>query len=113
MPVGLLGFSEEFGDVRLLGDIGLNGNGLAAALGDGGDDLVRARFAGGVINYDGRAFCREMCGDGRADAFGCAGDDCDFAGEFLGDVRTYVRFLSISVLWFVRIVCYSKSNKFR
>ena len=52
------------------------------ALGDFGDDFVRGAFAGGVIDDHRRAFGRELFGDGGADAFGGAGDDGDFAGEF-------------------------------
>ena len=60
----------------------MHGDSLAACAGDFGDDLVRARFAGGVVDDDRRAFRREVFGDGRADAFGRAGDDGDFACEF-------------------------------
>ena len=78
----LLGFGEQACDVRFLGDVALHGNGLAARAGDFGDDLVRASFTGSVIDDDRRAFRREMFGDGRADAFGRAGDDRDLACEF-------------------------------
>ena len=65
-----------------LGDVAPHGDSLAAGRGDGGDDGVRAGLAGGVIDDDGCAFRGEGFGDGGADAFGCAGDDCDFACEF-------------------------------
>ena len=60
----------------------MHDNGLAARAGDFGDDLVRARFAGSVIDDNRRAFRRQMVGDGRADAFGRARDDRDFTRVF-------------------------------
>ena len=47
-------------------------------------------FAGGVVDDDRRAFGGEVFGNGRADAFGRAGDDGDFAGQFF--VRAHVVF---------------------
>ena len=87
---GFLGFGEQTFDVRLFGDVALHGDRLAARAGDFGDDLVRARFAGSVIDDDRRAFRREMLGDGRADAFGRARDDRDFAREFFDVLCSYV-----------------------
>jgi hypothetical protein len=55
----LIGFGEQAGDVRLLGNVRLSGDGLATRAGDFGDDPVRARFAGSVIDDDGCAICRE------------------------------------------------------
>ena len=106
----LLRFREQTVDVRLSWRRRLHGDGFAARAGDFGDDLVRARFAGGVIDDDRRAFRREMFGDGSADAFGRAGDDGDFAGEFLA-VLVLICFLFV---WFVSLCvwlyCYYHSN---
>ena len=74
---GLFGFGEETVDVGLFGDVALDGDGFAALGGDFGDDFVRAGLAGGVIDDDGGAFGARCFGDGSADAFGGAGDDCD------------------------------------
>ena len=63
-----------------------DGDGLAAGGGDGGDDGVGAGLAGGVVDDDGGAFGGERLGDGGADAFGGAGDDCDFTCELAHDV---------------------------
>jgi hypothetical protein len=79
-----LRFGEHTVNVRLLRDVRLNCDGLAAAAGYFGDDLVCARFAGGVVDDHGRAFGRELFGDGGSDVFGCACDDSDFAAEFIG-----------------------------
>jgi len=84
MAVGFLGFREEAVDVRLLGHIGLHGDGLAAFSGDFSDDLVRTFLAGGIVHDDGSACVRQMFGDGSADAFGCAGDNGHLARKFLG-----------------------------
>ena len=59
-----------------------HGDSLATGCGDGGDDSVRAGLAGSVVYDDRCAFCGECLGDGGSDAFGCAGNDCDFTCEF-------------------------------
>ncbi len=45
LPVGRLGGGKELIDLRFLGDVRADGNGLAARLGDFGDDAVRAFLA--------------------------------------------------------------------
>jgi len=82
VAVGFFGFGEEMFDVRFFCDVALDSDGLAALRGDFADDFVRAGFARGVIDDDGRAFGGEMFGDGGTDALGGAGDHGDFAGEF-------------------------------
>ena len=79
----LFGFGEESLDFGRFGDVGLHGDGLAAFFVDVGDDAVRAFLAGAVVDDDGRAFGGQLFGDRGADAFGCPGDDGDFASEFL------------------------------
>jgi hypothetical protein len=83
MPVGFFSFGEEAGNVGFLGDIRLDGDSLAALGGDLVDDLVRAGLAGGVVDDNRSALGRQMFRNGRADAFGCAGDYRDLAREFL------------------------------
>ena len=72
------GFGDEPGQWRPFRHVALHGDGFAAVRGDGADDLVRAGFAGCVIDDDRRAFGGEGLCDGCADAFGRAGDDGDF-----------------------------------
>ena len=83
LAVGLFGFREQAIDVGGLGDIGLNGDSLSACAGDFCHDAIGVLLAGCVVHYHGRAFRRELLGDGRADAFGCSGYHCDLAFEFL------------------------------
>ncbi len=64
--------------------IRLNGDGFSTVAGDFSNHLVRAGFAGGVIDDDGSSFSPEVCGDGRADAFGGSGDHCHLAAELVG-----------------------------
>ena len=64
-----------------LGNVSCNGHGLAAGRSDGGDDFICAGLTGGVIDDDGSAFGGERLGDGGSDAFGGAGNDCDFTFE--------------------------------
>jgi hypothetical protein len=70
--------SAFFGDVRL------NRDGLAAVAGDLGDDTISAFATRCVVDGHRRAFGGKSLGDGCADAFGRAGNDGDFAVEFLG-----------------------------
>jgi len=67
--IGFFRLGEQAVDVRLLGNIALHRDGLAAGAGDFGNDLVRPGFAGGIIDDDRGAFRREMFGDGSADPF--------------------------------------------
>src|SRR5207247_456998 len=75
---------KQMVNVSLLRDVGLHGDSFAAVTRDFADDLVRSRLAGSVIHDDRRAFGGQVLRDGSADAFGCAGDDSDLAGEFFG-----------------------------
>jgi hypothetical protein len=77
------------------GYIAGNGDGLATGGSDGGDNLVRSGFTGGVIYDYGSAFSGERLGDGGSDAFGSSGDDGYFIFQF-----AHVNFLSkICVEW--------------
>ena len=80
----VLRFGEQPLDVGRVGDVGLNGHRLAAILRDLADDAVGGFLAGGVVDDDGRAFGREMPGDGCADSLRGAGDDGHFAEKLLG-----------------------------
>jgi hypothetical protein len=62
-----------------LGDVAPYCDSLATGFLDRGDNSVGASLAGSVVHDYGRAFCGECLG---SDAIGCAGDDCDFTGEF-------------------------------
>ena len=79
---GFLRLSDQFLDVGLTGDIGLQRDGFAAGHLDFIDDVVGAGLAGGIIHDYRGAFRREILCDGRADAFGGAGDDGYLTGEF-------------------------------
>ena len=81
MAVSLDGGVDDGLGVGGLGDVALDGDGLAAGGGDGLDDLVGAGLAGGVVDDDGRAVGGQRLGDGGADALGGAGDDGDFSGK--------------------------------
>src|SRR6188768_2434601 len=83
---GGLGFGDEAGDVSGLGDVALNGDGLAAGGLDLGDDRIGTSFAGGIVNDDGRTGGGEVLGDGGADALGGTGDEGYFIGELGLDV---------------------------
>jgi len=68
---GLLRLREQAGDVRRPGNVGLNGDSPATGAGDVGDDLVRAGFAGGVIDdtaAPSAARCRAMAAPMPLDA---------------------------------------------
>src|SRR6188768_3905215 len=67
---GGLGFGDEAGDVSGLGDVALNGDGLAAGGDDLGDNLVSTGLAGGIVDDDGSSGGGEVLGDGGADALG-------------------------------------------
>src|SRR5271168_1865267 len=75
VAVSLLCFGEEAGDIGLLGDVALYGDGFAAFAGDVGDDFVRACLAGGIVDDYGGAFGGERLGYRCADAFRGAGYD--------------------------------------
>jgi hypothetical protein len=77
--------------VRLLRDIGLHRNGLAALAGDLGHHAVGAVLAGGVVDDDRRAFIRQMRGDGGADSLGCAGHDRHLVRELAHVLVPHVR----------------------
>ena len=83
VPNASFGLREEAADVGLLGDVGLDGDGLAALAGDLGDDAVGPLLAGGVVDDHRRPFGGEVLRDRRPDALGRAGDDGDLAREFL------------------------------
>ena len=51
-----------------VGDVGLEGDGLAAVRGDGGDDLAGGRIGGLVVDGDAGAVAGEFEADGAADA---------------------------------------------
>lgn len=70
-------------DVGFLRDVRLYRDGFATLPGDGRDDSIRSFFARRIIDDDRRARRAEMRGDGGPDPFGRAGDDGDFASEFL------------------------------
>src|SRR4029077_16587841 len=75
------GGDDALGFFRL-GDIAGDSDGFASGGGDGGDDLISAGFAGGVVHDYGCTFGGEGLGDGGSDTFGGAGDDCDFTCQF-------------------------------
>ena len=75
----LPGFGKQAFDISLLCQVALQRNSLAPVAGDIGDDSLRARFARSVIDDHGCAFRSQIFCDGSAYAFGCAGDDGDFA----------------------------------
>lgn len=75
----LLGFIEQPANVGSNGDIGPNGDGLAAILADGGNGFLGGFLVADIIDDHGRAVCREPLGDGAADAARTAGHERDFA----------------------------------
>ena len=79
---GLDGGVDDGLRVGGLGDVSVDGDGLAAGLGDGVDDGVGAGLAGGVVDDDGGARGGEGLGDGGSDALGGAGNDGDFSCKF-------------------------------
>ena len=83
LPECLLRGGEQPLDVRLLRDISLHRDCLAAALRDLVDDAIGVAFRAGVVNDHRRAFRGQLSGDIGADSFRAAGNDGDFAREFL------------------------------
>ncbi len=81
LPKAVFRFSEKPVNVGFLGDIALYGNGLSTRAGNFGNHLIRTGLTGGVIDNNRSAFGSKMFGDGRPNAFGCTGDDRDFASE--------------------------------
>ena len=69
LSIRSLGLGEEARDVPRFGDVGLDGDGLAAFLSDARDHGIGAGLAGGVIDNDRRAFRSEMLSDRSADSF--------------------------------------------
>ena len=86
LAIGLLGLCKEALDVSSLGDVSLNGNGFAAVGDDFSNDLVRAGFAGCVIDHDGGSLGRETLGDAGSNTLGGSSDDGDFILKFAHDV---------------------------
>jgi len=70
-------------DVRLFGEVRLNGDGLAALANDLADDPVGACLAGGVVDDYSSAFVCQVQRDRSSDTFGRSGDDCYFSSQFL------------------------------
>ena len=76
-----IGGLEEAGDVLGLGDVGLDGDRLAAGLAHVGDDGLGSRLVGGVVDDDvAAALRREPCG-GCADAAAATGDEEDLGAR--------------------------------
>ncbi len=86
--VCLFRFREQLLHFGGPGKIRLDADGLAAVLLDAGHDALGPFFAGAVVNDDRRTFGGELFGDFGADAFGCPGDDGDFASELLSHDET-------------------------
>src|SRR5262245_18568179 len=80
---GLFRFNKEALDLGRLGESGLDSDSLATFALDLLYDTVRALFAGGIIDDNGSTFCRQMAGDGCADALGRTGNDRHFALKLL------------------------------
>lgn len=77
---GLLGGVEEGGDLRLLGDVGPEGDGLPARLTDRRDRLVGLGGVARVVHDDGVSLTGQPLGALAADAAGPTGDDRDARG---------------------------------
>jgi len=70
-------------DIRLFGEVRLNGDGLAAHANNLADDAVRSCLARGVVDDYGSAFVCQVQRDRSSDPFGRSGDDCYFSSQFL------------------------------
>ena len=75
VPNAFLVSANRLVHVRLLGDIGLHGDRLAAGLLDLGGDPLGVVFAARVIDYDVGSFLGKRLGDSGADALRSPGDD--------------------------------------
>src|ERR1700733_6578549 len=60
------------------GYVALYGDGGPAGFLNGGDDVISPGLTRSIVDHDGGAFCGQGFNDTSADAFGCAGNDCDF-----------------------------------
>ena len=70
----MAGVEQQFGGARI-GDVGLHGDGTAAAADDGVNDLLRFDGIAGVVDDHGVAIGCQLLRDRCADAARGAGDD--------------------------------------